>query len=37
MTSSSLDYICKDPISKLGHIHRTQELETEHIFWVGGA
>lgn len=30
-TSSSLDYTCKDPLSKQGHIHRFQGLGIQHI------
>jgi len=33
MPHALLDYICKDLISKSGHIQRSWELGHEYIFW----
>lgn len=35
MTSFSLDYVYKHPISKLGHIHGQWSLGFQHTFWAG--
>lgn len=34
MTSFWLDYLCKDPVSKKGHIHSYSQLGLEHIFYL---